>query len=77
MDGVALSLVFKAKTEEIHLTLKKEIYKNATPDDEIFDKLPESVVSGRWRHSDPNSLVTNVNKNVAFALFQNHPGKSY
>ena len=46
---------FKAKTEEIHLTLKKEIYKNAKPDDEIFDKLPERLVSGRWKHLDPNS----------------------
>jgi len=39
--------------------------------------LPERVVSGRWRHSDPNSPLTNVNKNVAFALLQNHPGQSY
>ena len=59
--------------DEIHLTLKKKTYKNAKPDDDIFDKLPERVVSGRWRHSDPNSPLTNV----AFTLMQNHPGKSY
>ena len=62
---------FKAKTDSSYLA------KRDLQDDKIFDKLPERVVSGRWRHSDPNSLVTNVNKSVAFALLQNYPAKSY
>ena len=57
--------LFKAKTEEIHLSLAKKVYKNTTPDEECLDRLPERVVSGRWRDSDPCSPF-----NVDLSLFQ-------
>ena len=77
LDATLFLRDFHLFVDEIHLTLKKKIYKNAKPDDEIFDKRPERVVSERLRHSDPNSPPTNVNKNVAFALLQKHPSQSY
>ena len=57
--------LFKAKTDEIHLSLAKKVYKNATPGEECLDRLPERVVSGRWRDSDPCSPF-----NVDLSLFQ-------
>ena len=77
LDATLFLRDFHLFVDEIHLTLKKKIYKNAKPDDEIFHKRPERVVSERLRHSDPNSPPTNVNKNVAFALLQKHPSQSY
>ena len=77
LDATLFLRDFHLFVDEIHLTLKKKISKNAKPDDEIFDKLPECVVSERLKHSDPNSPPTNVNKNVAFALLQKHSSQSY
>ena len=77
LDATLFLRDFHLFVDEIHLTLKKKIYKNAKPVDEIFDKRPECVVSERLKHSDPNSPPTNVNKNVAFALLQKHPSQSY
>ena len=51
MIGWPYRWLFRAKTDEIHLSLTKEVYKDATPDEECLYRLPEREISERWQDS--------------------------
>ena len=51
MIGWPYRWLFRAKTDEIHLSLTKKVYKDATPDEECLYRLPEREISERWQDS--------------------------
>ena len=51
MIGWPYRWLFRTKTDEIHLSLTKKVYKDATPDEECLYRLPEREISERWQDS--------------------------
>ena len=64
MIGWPYRWLFRAKTDEIHLSLTKKVYKNATPEEECLHRLPERAISERSGAPNEN-IVQNHMINIA------------
>ena len=51
MIGWPYRWLFRAKTDEIHLSLTKKVYKNVTPDEECLYRITEREICERWQNS--------------------------
>ena len=63
MIGWPYRWLFRAKTDEIHLSLTKKVYKNATPDEECLYRIPERAISER--SGAPNEIIVQNYLNIA------------